>query len=381
MLRSLGGHLVRLLRVPSRTQALEARSRSLESRVDLLERTLLELRHDILRTSTHARDHTNAAVAVSQVATLEAAQAYSDAAVAACHTAAFDSAREYADFAIRSSASSVGSAAQEHADEIGRLTRDELWAGIAVLRRELRSFERATARPADATESVDAPRPPEMSDPAEQAFYVALEDRFRGDVEEIADRQRVYLDVVSSVVDDEHPLLDLGCGRGEWLRLLRENSLAAVGVDNNVAFVLENQGEGLEVIEADLLEHLRNAPDVSAGAITLFQVVEHIDTATLLRVLLEAVRVLRPGGLLIAETPNALNLQVAAANFWIDPTHLRPLHPEFLRFCASYAGFAKTDGMFVNELDPSYRRISDPTVRSLAARLDGPGDFALLAWR
>jgi O-antigen chain-terminating methyltransferase len=376
MLRSLAGRLERLFRTPRRTSELEARSRSLELRVDLLERTLLELRHDILRTSTHARDHTNAAVAASQVATIAAAQAHSDAVGAAV----LQSAREHTDLAVGAAAGSIQSAAQQHADENGRMVRDELSAAIAVLRRELRSFERTAARPRATIESVGPPPPPEYSSPFEQAFYVALEDRFRGDVDVIADRQRVYLDIVSPVVDDEHPVLDLGCGRGEWLRLLRETHLPAVGVDTNAAFVLENQEDGLEVIEADMLEHLRKAADGSVGAITLFQVVEHVDVATLLQVFIEAARALRPEGVLIAETPNALNLQVAAANFWIDPTHLRPLHPEFLRFCATYAGFSKTDGLFVNELDPTYREISDPTVRSLAARLDGPGDFALLAW-
>jgi O-antigen chain-terminating methyltransferase len=113
----------------------------------------------------------------------------------------------------------------------------------------------------------------------------------------------------------------------------------------------------------------------------LFQVLEHLDTATLLHLLEESARVLRPGGVFIAETPNALNLQVAASNFWIDPTHVRPLHPQFLEFCALRSGFTKVDGLYVNELDPTYKSISDATVRRLAERFDGPGDFALLAWK
>jgi O-antigen chain-terminating methyltransferase len=318
------------------------------------------------------REHTEAAIA--------AARAHTEMAIAAAQTAVVAAAREHAESAAEASASTARAAAQSHAEAMNVRTREELLAAIAGVRRELRTQQRvakATHVPQLAGASFDRAEQPAF-DPT---FYVALEDRFRGDFAEIAERQRQYVDIVADLVDDEHPLLDLGCGRGEWLEILSENGLRAIGVDNNRAFVEENNEAGREVVDADLIGYLEAAGDDSVGAITLFQVVEHLEIAVLLRLMDEAIRVLRPGGVLVAETPNALNLQVGASTFWIDPTHIRPLHPEFLQFCAVHSGFSKVDGLFVNELDPGYRSIRDASVRRLAERLDGPGDYSLLAWK
>ena len=135
----------------------------------------------------------------------------------------------------------------------------------------------------------------------------------------------------------------------------------------------------LRIVEGDLVAFLHGQPDSSAGAITMFQVVEHLPLAILIDVLENCVRVLRPGGLLIAETPNSLNLRVAATTFWLDPTHQRPLHPELLQFMALHVGFEKVDGLFMNELGDSAEGV-DPAVRRLLEYVDGAGDFALLAW-
>jgi O-antigen chain-terminating methyltransferase len=298
---------------------------------------------------------------------MAATREHTEAAVAAAQSAA------------NAHAEAVRASAQQHAEELTTRTRDDVLAEIAAVRRELRTQQRLV-RGAPSNDAPAGSR--ESSDSSIDAgFYVALEDRFRGTVADIAKRQSEYVDLVAGCVDDDHPVIDLGCGRGEWLRLPRDAGVRAVGVDNNPAFVAENRDDALDVVQADLLAYLAEAADDSAGAITLFQVVEHIEFATLLDLFEQAARVVRPGGLLLAETPNALNLQIAASNFWIDPTHRRPLHPEFLQFCALRSGFSKVEGLFVNELDPAYHTISDATVRRLAERLDGPGDFTLLAWK
>ena len=211
-------------------------------------------------------------------------------------------------------------------------------------------------------------------------FYVALEDRFRGDPAIIAERQRVYLPLVEGLADADHPVLDLGCGRGEWLHVLTGAGIAAVGVDSNPAFVGEVSDAGASVIEGDLVAHLRSAAPASVGAITMFQVVEHLPFPVLVDVMAECARVLRPGGVLIAETPNSLNLSVAATTFWLDPTHERPLHPELLKFIAKQVGFAKVDGWFLNDLNARGEDLTDPALARLVAMIDGPGDFSLLAW-
>jgi SAM-dependent methyltransferase len=116
----------------------------------------------------------------------------------------------------------------------------------------------------------------------------------------------------------------------------------------------------------------------------MFHVVEHLPFGVLADVIRECARVLVPGGLFIAETPNALNLRVAATNFWLDPTHVRPLHPELLRLLADRGGFARTQDLFINEigtpLELTARCAADEWIQELSRSLDGPGDYALLAW-
>jgi O-antigen chain-terminating methyltransferase len=99
----------------------------------------------------------------------------------------------------------------------------------------------------------------------------------------------------------------------------------------------------------------------------------------------ECARVLLPGGLLIVETPNALNLRVAAINFWLDPTHVRPLHPELLRLLAERGGFSRTRDLFLNDIGvmlevPDESDHVGAWLKELSRSLDGAGDYALLAW-
>ena len=256
---------------------------------------------------------------------------------------------------------------------------DEVESKIAVLRREFgvaRRIEHSTPVSGESAklETAAAPRG------VDPALYVALEDTFRGAPEVIAERQRVYLPLVDHLGRSGIPVLDLGCGRGEWLKLLAEAEITAIGVDSNPAFVAENSDAGISVVQGDLVGYLRSAPSASVGAVTMFQVVEHLPFPVLVEVISECARVLSPGGVLIAETPNALNLQVAATTFWLDPTHERPLHPELLKFVAKQVGFAKVDGWFLNDLQATGHPENSPVVDRLVDLVDGPGDFALLAW-
>ena len=270
-------------------------------------------------------------------------------------------------------------AAGEHAEALAAAERSDMARQIGTVRRELASVRRSV-RPS----SSAASKGPGVTNTADVALdaslYVALEDRFRGDAESIVERQRAYLPFVQGIASPERPIVDLGCGRGEWLRVLAEAGISAIGVDSNPAFVGEVEDGGSTVVEADLVEYLRSTPEGSVGVITMFQVVEHLPLAVLVDVMGEISRVLVDGGLFLAETPNSLNLQVSATTFWLDPTHQRPLHPELLKFLAVHTGFGKVDGMFSNALGP-VSVSDDPDVRRLAAMVDGPGDFALLAWK
>lgn len=217
------------------------------------------------------------------------------------------------------------------------------------------------------------------------SLYVALEDHFRGSQDVIKGRQNSYVPILRSAPVESHVVLDLGCGRGEWLSLLKEEGIDARGVDSNLACVSECLAQGLVVEHGDLIEHLRGLPDQSCAAITLFQVLEHLRFPALLEVMRQVCRVLVKGGVLIAEVPNSENLSVAASTFWIDPTHQRPLFPGLLRFLAIECGFAKADGLYSTPLSPPPDLSGmDASAREALARvyatLYGDADFALIAW-
>src|SRR6266567_8756087 len=173
------------------------------------------------------------------------------------------------------------------------------------------------------------------------AFYLSLEDHFRGDRVEIKERLRVYLPWIErgGIGRDDRLLLDVGCGRGEWLELLQEQGVRAVGVDSNRALARQCRELNLEVVEADLISHLRGLPDASLGAITGFHIIEHLPIEALVKFLDETVRVLKPGGLVIFETPNPQNVLVGTCNFYFDPTHRNPLPSPIARFLVESRGF------------------------------------------
>lgn len=171
------------------------------------------------------------------------------------------------------------------------------------------------------------------------AGYVAFEQRFRGPRAEILVRQRDAVRFVQELSQGEAPLLDLGSGRGEWLEVLREHSIPAFGVDSNAAMVDEAAGHGLDVRHGDLLEYLEAVEPGTLGAVSGFHVAEHLPLPLLPRLVTAALRALVPGGILLMETPNPTNLAVGSASFYLDPTHLRPVHPLFFQFLAEHLGF------------------------------------------
>lgn len=178
------------------------------------------------------------------------------------------------------------------------------------------------------------------------AVYVALEDRFRGARADIARRLEAYVPSVLAVHQAlALPVADIGCGRGEWLSRLRMAGVAGRGVDCNTAMVQTCRAQGLAVEEGDGLGFLLSQPAASLGAVTVFHVVEHLPSGALWALLRAAQRALAPGGLLILETPNPENLQVAAYSFRMDPSHRQPLPPPLLDFLVGQAGFETVDIM------------------------------------
>jgi SAM-dependent methyltransferase len=193
----------------------------------------------------------------------------------------------------------------------------------------------------------------------------------RGSTVEVRARQAVYVQEFR----DAAPVLDVGCGRGEFLQLLGEAGIEARGVDADADMVAYARGEGLSVEQADALAHLDALPDGSLGGVFAAQVVEHLPPAALVRLLELAAAKLRPGGLLVAETINPLS-PLALRNYFADLTHAQPLVPETLALLVRGAGFVQVETRFLNA--PAAPEELEPRAAEI---LFAPLDYAIVARR
>jgi O-antigen chain-terminating methyltransferase len=179
--------------------------------------------------------------------------------------------------------------------------------------------------------------------------YVAFEDHFRGDPLEIRQKLSVYLPCLQLLkIDELHPVLDIGCGRGEWISLLKDNGIPALGVDVNDDFVFACRESGLQVEAMDIFQFFNKFPDRRFSLITGFHIIEHFSSEKQIELLEILYDRLVPDGVLLLETPNPENNAVGSCNFYIDPTHIRPLPPLLLQFFAQQAGFALSRIVRVN---------------------------------
>jgi 2-polyprenyl-3-methyl-5-hydroxy-6-metoxy-1,4-benzoquinol methylase len=211
--------------------------------------------------------------------------------------------------------------------------------------------------------------------------YRRLEDALRGSEEQVKDSVREY------VARAQAPVIDVGCGRGELLAACREADLSARGFDTNERSIAELRQRGLDASVAGIPECFREIANGSIGTVVAMHVVEHLPVELLFTFFAEASRVLRAGGLLIVETPNAESLLVTGSDFWRDPTHLAPRHPAALTLLAREHGFDLDEVRAIHPY-PDAARLAlhddDPPVlrRALDAineRLFGPQDLRLIA--
>jgi SAM-dependent methyltransferase len=171
------------------------------------------------------------------------------------------------------------------------------------------------------------------------AFYAAFSDRFRGAYDVVKRRLQVHADYLARAGGPPGPMLDLGVGHGEWLAIAQERGWLCTAVDHNPAIAVAARDRGFDVVDADALEFMSAAPAAAYAAVTGFHIVEHLPPDAQVRLFREAHRILKPGGHLIVEWPNAEHPWVAQYSFWFDPTHRAPLPHELVEFMAEYAGF------------------------------------------
>lgn len=220
-------------------------------------------------------------------------------------------------------------------------------------------------------------------DHALDAFYASFDEQFRGSRADIKQRLRIYLPIITqrNIGTESMPVLDIGSGRGEWLELLKEEGLSGSGVDSNRILVEWCRNRDLDVVEEDLIDYLQGLPDASLGAITGFHIIEHLPIETLVEFLNQAVRVLKPGGAVIFETPNPRNVLVGSCNFYFDPTHRNPLPSEVTTFLVESRGFIDVEVMNLNPSDDTPVEENSELAVRFNRYFYGPMDYAVVGFR
>ena len=237
----------------------------------------------------------------------------------------------------------------EHGERLRKEREIAERLGVLTARVEdLRAEVERSRHPAPATALAPPPAVPSGLGALPAAAYVQFEDRHRGTTEEIRDRQRAYLDLFAKA----GPVLDVGCGRGEFLELCREAGIEARGIDLDAAMVARCREAGLAAEQGDALAHLAAQSDGALGGIFSAQVIEHIPPEALVALVQLAYRKLRPGGVVLCETPNPACLTVFSGAFYVDLSHIKPIHPEAARFVLEAAGFRDVEIRYVNPVPP-----------------------------
>jgi SAM-dependent methyltransferase len=183
-------------------------------------------------------------------------------------------------------------------------------------------------------------------------FYRQFEDRHRGSRELILSRLQIYSPFISPLkdLDDAHQAIDLGCGRGEWLEFITRAGLDATGVDLDEQMLVACHERGLKTFNQDVISALKQLPENSQVLVSGFHLAEHLQFADLQLLVQEAFRVLKTGGLLILETPNPENIIVGSSNFYLDPSHHRPLPQQLLSFLPELYGFDRVKILRLQEM-------------------------------
>ncbi|MFM0258156.1 methyltransferase domain-containing protein [Paraburkholderia sediminicola] len=252
---------------------------------------------------------------------------------------------------------------------------------VGVVLRHGRQVEQLSRRLLDLREEL-IPRPavsPETID----AYYLAFEDANRGTRESVLAKLAIYQDWLATGVPRAdgltHEIVDIGCGRGEWLTYVRQNGRDAIGIDANRVMVDACFAQGLNVRCTDALTFLRSLPTGSVAAVTGFHIIEHLPFDYLFALVQESYRVLVEGGSVLFETPNPENVLVGSHTFYHDFTHRNPITPSAISFLLTYHRFEAID-VIRSSPYPEEAKVpgNDPLTERVNGHLCGPQDFAVL---
>jgi len=225
---------------------------------------------------------------------------------------------------------------------------------LEELKRQLALQERTVASP--------PPQPTvESKETIQDDFrYHVFEQIFRGTSEQVAENFRRY---TPYFLQSPEPVLDLGCGRGEFLKVMQEISKKAYGVDMNEYEVQRLNDEGFEAVVADALTHIDSLPRESIGGVFCAQVVEHLPPEHVYRILSGLHRVMKPGSPLIMETVNPLSVFGFHHVYFKDPSHIFPVHPETLVFMLRYSGFQEVKSVPITPV-PEQQKLQQPKIET-----------------
>ena len=224
-------------------------------------------------------------------------------------------------------------------EELRQEVRVEIASHLDTLYEHIAAYERVLLGPLQHIEELTRRvERAELQSRFEPWYEAAeFEERFRGTQDELLDR---YRDLAERLVP-YGPVLDFGCGRGEFLMLLVERGVEASGVEIDPQLVKVAAARNLRVEQGDGIEVVRHLNDGSLGALVLIQVIEHLTTQQTLDLVSLAAQKVRPGGQILVETVNPQSLYVFAHAFYLDPTHSNPVHPAYLQFLFEEAGFTE----------------------------------------
>jgi O-antigen chain-terminating methyltransferase len=264
-------------------------------------------------------------------------------------------------------------AMQEHLDERIENLDQQQKIGLQSMRERVSKAERKLRRvlyvltdDQKAGERLKIERQAMPSQALEPNFdYFGFEEKFRGSAEDIKARQRAYVEYFQG----QNDILDIGCGRGEFLELLREAGIKVTGVDLDLDMVLYCREKGLNVIQEDGFAYLDSLPDEALGGVFAAQVIEHLESKQIIELVKLCQRKLRPGGILILETLNPKCLMIFAESFYMDFSHIKPIHPEAMKFLLESTGFLNIELKFSAPVEPSKRLLAFPDLEALGTTL------------